>query len=97
MKRVLVFSLTIFLFISCSTSDKEIRKSDWDIGILPSSIRLDPVTNEIIDSRFVTLKDVPAKYDNLYKSNWIYDGERVTLYSARGEYISFQFVLKGTL
>ena len=65
----------------------------WTISVLPSSIRLDPVTNKIIEERFSAGKTgLPGK-GNLLEKNWIYNGERVALKSARGEYISFQLVI----
>ena len=66
---------------------------DWAISVLPSSIRLDPATNEIIDYRFISLKDDSSVNKDLLKKNWIYNGERATLHGARGEYVSFQLVL----
>lgn len=59
--------------------------------VVPSSIRIDPVTNEIIENRFVVNKgNFPA---DLVKKNWIFDGSKVSLKAARGEYISFQVVV----
>lgn len=66
--------------------------SDWEISILPSSIRLDPSTNAIIEQRFDAVPNSLVKQD-LLKENWIYDGNSVNLHAARGEYISFQLVL----
>ncbi len=63
--------------------------TDWKISILPSSVRLDPSTNSIIDP---LNSDLSEGKDVLTK-NWIYDGKKVTLNAARGEYISFQLVL----
>src|SRR4029078_5533365 len=67
------------------------KNSDWEISVIPSSVRLDPVTNEIIENRFIMNKNnAPG---DILKQNWIYDGRRVSLKAARGEYISFQLVL----
>ncbi|MFC2125656.1 hypothetical protein ACFLU5_12665, partial [Bacteroidota bacterium] len=93
MKKSSIFLLIILLFMGCVAPIQDQMEPDWDISILPSSIRLDPVTNEIIDNRFVTLKNTPAKYENILKNNWIFDGKRASLSGARGEYVSFQFVL----
>jgi hypothetical protein len=65
----------------------------WEISVLPSSVRLDPVTNEIIDHRFDAVIQENTRGADLMEKNWIYDGEQVTLHGARGEYISFQLVL----
>jgi len=41
---------------------------------LPASVRLDPVTNKIIEERFSAAEtDLPGK-ENLLEKNWIYDG-----------------------
>lgn len=74
-------------------SPKVDTNSGWAVSVLPSSIRLDPSTNEIIDGRFIGLKKETSVYEDILKKNWIYDGERVSLHAARGEYVSFQLVL----
>ncbi len=55
--------------------------------------RLDPVTNKIIEERFSAVKTGLSEKENLLEKNWIYDGKRTSLKSARGEYISFQLVI----
>lgn len=68
--------------------------SEWTIGVLPSSVRLNPVTSaEIIDERRTTYPTREASGGDLLRNNWIYDGKRVRLSGARGEYVSFQVVL----
>lgn len=84
--RLMILAL---IFEGCSPSNQEAKKTDWKISVLPSSIRLNPVTNEIIDA----VKSSQTKGGNLLDKNWIYDGKEVILYSARGEYISFQLVI----
>jgi hypothetical protein len=81
--------LLALLIGGCSTSNQKNNEPKWKISILPSSIRLDPATNEIIDA----VKSDQTKGANLLNKNWIYDGNEVTLYAARGEYISFQLVI----
>ena len=78
------------LTASCSLSDTE---PGWETSVLPSSVRLDPVTNEIIDHRFDAVMQKNSGGTDLLEKNWIYDGEQVTLHGARGEYISFQLVI----
>jgi hypothetical protein len=77
---------------TCNSS-KDDNLKDWAISVLPSSIRLDPSTNEIIDSRFISLKDDSSVKTDILKKNWIFNGERAILQGARGEYVSFQLVL----
>jgi hypothetical protein len=67
--------------------------ADWSISIIPSSVRLDPTTNEIIDHRFFLPEGREANKPDVLKKNLIYDGNRVWLHSARGEYISLQLVV----
>ncbi len=78
------------LTAACGMPD---RGPDWEISILPSSVRLDPVTNEIIEHRFDAVVQANGGGKNLLERNWIYDGEQVALHGARGEYVSFQLVL----
>lgn len=68
--------------------------AEWTIGVLPSSVRLDPATAaEIIDERRTAYPVREATGGDLLRSNWIYDGKKVRLSGARGEYVSFQVVL----
>ncbi|MEO8766087.1 MAG: glycoside hydrolase domain-containing protein [Ginsengibacter sp.] len=64
----------------------------WTISALPSSIRLNPVTNKIIDEKYYTVDSIAPK-ENLLDRNWVYNGNKVSLKAARGEYISFQLVI----
>ncbi|HUQ65372.1 MAG TPA: hypothetical protein VM101_04425 [Flavitalea sp.] len=85
---------TVLLFVILITSGvyaQHQENSDWEISVIPSSIRLDPVTSEIIENRFVLNKNKEA--GDILKHNWIYDGQSVSLKAARGEYISFQLVV----
>ncbi|MEP6596509.1 MAG: glycoside hydrolase domain-containing protein [Ginsengibacter sp.] len=89
------FLITIGLLtgtVTLSQTEKN-SKQDWSISVLPSSIRLDPVTNKIIEERFTAVNTGLAEKGNLLEKNWIYDGKRVALKSARGEYVSFQLVV----
>ncbi len=90
MKNLLKLLSIGLITVSCGLSDTE---TGWKISVLPSSVRIDPATNEIIDQKFDAVIQEYAGGQNLLEKNWIYDGERVTLYGARGEYISFQIVL----
>ncbi len=69
------------------------EQPEWTISVIPSSVRLDPVTNEIIDHRYDAVSSYRPENENLLENNWIYDGGRVRLHAARGEYISFQLVI----
>jgi hypothetical protein len=78
---------------SCNTASNSTENSGWTTSVIPSSIRLDPVTNDIIDQRFhLPVKQGEKQYD-LLKKNLIYDGKQVSMFAARGEYISFQVVI----
>ncbi len=78
---------------SCKSVNTKTGTADWSISVLPSSIRLDPTSNEIIEQRFILLKSDLSQKDEVLKKNWIYDGDRVSLFAARGEYVSFQLVV----
>ncbi len=93
MKNLLTVLIISSILGSCTPSGNTNKKSEWQISVLPSSVRLDPVTSENIESRFRGVKQKNPVKQKLLKKNWIYDGERVNLYGARGEYISFQIVL----
>jgi len=83
----------ILLASGCKSVKPDSKTSSWEISVLPSSVRLDPVTNEIIEQRFILLKGKPARKESLLRKNWIFDGKQVVLSAARGEYISFQLVV----
>ena len=68
MKKNLNILLLAILVGSCGTSSQKNNKPDWRISVLPSSIRLDPSTNEIIDA----VKSDQSKGKNLLEKNWIY-------------------------
>lgn len=89
MKIFVKLLVLAFIIEGCSTPNQETSKTDWKISVLPSSIRLNPVTNEIIDA----VKSSQPKGGNILDKNWIFNGKEVSLYSARGEYISFQLVI----
>ena len=91
-KLYFVLALGIFAY-GCNPTNTVRTTSDWSISVLPSSVRLDPTTNKIIDHRFIMLKDDQRQHDDMLKRNLIYDGTRSSLFGARGEYVSFQLVL----
>lgn len=78
-----VLMLNNFLFAQVNTEK-------WSITAIPSSLRIDPTTNKIIEDRFEIKRSGAL---SLLKKNWIYDGSNVKLFAAKGEYISFQVVL----
>jgi hypothetical protein len=80
------------LFAACSFNNNlaQVKKELWSIAAIPSSVRIDPTSNKIIEDRFY-IKRTGAQ--SLLKKNWIYDGNSVKLFGAKGEYISFQVVL----
>ena len=88
-------SLIVVIIITCWTGSCKVndQHTKWMISVLPPSVRLDPSTNEIIHYRFDGLDGQEVKQEDLLSENWIYDGERVILHGARGEYISYQLVV----
>jgi hypothetical protein len=93
MKRLSLVLIISVIVCSCNSGDRTKNTSGWSISVLPPSVRLDPISNTIIDSRFVVLKDYPGQQEDMLKKNLIFDGKKVSLHSARGEYISFQLVI----
>lgn len=89
MKTFYIEILFVLLIGGCITSNQEINEIKWEMSILPSSIRLDPSTNEIIDFK----NSLSQKGINFLDKNWIYDGNEAVLFAGRGEYISFQLVI----
>ena len=91
-----IFSAFIgmLLIFGCSSSANEIDNiQDWKLSALPSSVRLDPASNEIIDLRFDAVDRYKPSNRNLLEKNWVFDGNEVNLYGARREYVSFQLVV----
>ncbi|MEA2063269.1 MAG: hypothetical protein U9P14_06205, partial [Gemmatimonadota bacterium] len=67
-------------------------ENGWTVSALPASVRLDPSSGKIIEDRPDLYSMQPL--GNLLEKNWVYDGNTVSLHAARGEYVSFQFVLE---
>lgn len=93
MRTSIVFFLIICVICSCSSSGNDFGGSGWTVSVIPSSVRLDPSNNKIIEKRFVLLKGKKDFNSDFLKRNPIYDGNTVSLHAARGEYFSFQLVL----
>jgi hypothetical protein len=91
-KSILIITVICGLF-GCKPIEPGARSAGWTISVIPSSVRMDPTTNEIIDHRFLLLRDSEIQKSDLLKENLIYDGNRVSLHAARGEYVSFQLVV----
>ena len=91
-KWILLISVILWL-VGCKSVDSGNNGTGWSISVIPSSVRLDPASNEIIDHRFLLQGSREAGNSNILKENIIYDGKQVSLHGARGEYISFQLVL----
>lgn len=89
---IVLFALFSIMLTDCSQeAAKTSTPNEWDIGILPSSVRFNPVTTEVIENNFDA---VPGdKSVTRLNSNWVYDGKSANLYTARGEYVSFQLVV----
>lgn len=93
MKNIVRVLILLLAVISCRKTEVKSEIFPWQISVLPASVRLDPVTNEIIGDRYWKDKDKRDAKENLLEKNWIYDGDTVRLKVARGEYISFQLVI----
>jgi len=93
MRHFLKYLSISLLLIGCNTMTTDPVDKGWEINVIPSTIRLDPSSNEILDFKFDAVKqEKPLNRDVLVR-NWIYDGSKATLYAGRGEYVSFQLVL----
>lgn len=93
MKKLLIILVLIISLTGCNSRKPDIKEESWGIAVLPSSVRLDPVTNEIIDKRFVLNESNNRLTPDMLSNNLVYNGKEVNLHGARGEYISFQLVL----
>ena len=93
MSQLRFLILVICWSTACNSNQVRIDKKEWTVSILPSSVRLDPSSNQIIDNRFNTGGEETIKESDLLKENWIYNGREAQLFAARGEYVSFQVVL----
>jgi hypothetical protein len=93
MKRFAKLILLFFVLAAVGSGTRSYGADSWRLRVLPSSVRLDPVTNEIIEHRFRGISSDRAGKADLLDKNWIYDGKEVSLHGARGEYVSFQLVL----
>ncbi len=94
MKQWKVILICFFIIGGCYEEKNKDSSLEWNVSVLPSSIRIDPEKNEILDGRVNAIKNSNLEYDEILFNNWIYDGNQVNLYSARGEYISFQIVIQ---
>ncbi|SKB70626.1 glycoside hydrolase domain-containing protein [Dyadobacter psychrophilus] len=93
MIKFVKFILCLIAFAAFNFGNKTYGADPWRLRALPSSVRLDPVSNEIIEHRFKGVPASQAEKGNLLDKNWIFDGKQVALHGARGEYVSFQLVL----
>ncbi|MBX3257021.1 MAG: DUF4091 domain-containing protein [Chitinophagaceae bacterium] len=96
MKRIFVIGYLYLAIAACNTDSKNSKTNDsgktgWDIAIVPASVRVDPLTGEILENRFKGVEGKQATYQQ--EKNWVYDGNKAVLFSARGEYVSFQVTL----
>lgn len=89
----LILGFIAILVGGCGFSGSSTNEPGWSVTAIPSSIRLDPTTNEIIEDRFDAVEKDRRSGGNILERNWIYDGDRVSLHAARGEYISFQLII----
>jgi hypothetical protein len=83
-KNILTIIVSLFASAACLSQQENITTS-WSISVLPPSVRLDPVTSKVIEERFSPVNTGLSEKGNLLVKNWVYDGKRAVLKSARGE------------
>lgn len=96
MKRIFIIGYICLAIAACNTDSKNNQtigreESGWDIAIVPASVRVDPLTGEILENRFKGVEGKRTACEQ--KKNWVYDGNKAVLFGARGEYISFQVTI----
>jgi hypothetical protein len=91
---LILISITSALLLEVTAAHAENpASSSWSLSALPSSVRLNPVTDKILDRKPAVYPSQRGAPQNLLGKNWVYDGNKVSLHGARGEYVSFQLVL----
>jgi hypothetical protein len=85
--------LVAIILFGCKSVNTSNQPTGWTISVLPSSFRIDPATNQIIDKRFCLPEGKKEANTDILKKNNVYDGTTASLFAARGEYISFQLVV----
>ena len=80
-----------FLILTVNGLYAEDAQANWTVSAIPSSVRLDPVCGQIIENRTDIYEMEPM--GDVLGENWVYKNGKVELYSARGEYVSFQLVI----
>lgn len=95
MKNLLLIVSAFIIASGCNApkTDGNNKTEGWSAAIFPASVRLDPTSNKVIENRFKGVKSNRPENENILEKNWIYDGRKVSLHGARGEYVSFQLVL----
>ncbi len=94
-----MFPKPIFWIISCLVLPSTLmawQNQDagaWSISVLPSSIRMDLASGEVIDDRFIGSQQHQTQFQDVLANNWVYYGRKANLKGARGEYVSFQLVI----
>lgn len=97
MKNIFTLIFASTLLWSCSSSANKEKTSlvnsqtAWDISILPPSVRIDPITGDVIENRFKGVEN--QRYNYSANKNWVFDGDKAVFHCARGEYFSFQVIL----
>jgi hypothetical protein len=88
MNKQLIASFFLIYFLSATNV---FSQKSFEVSVVPASLRIDPVTTTVIEDRFVVNHgNFPSA---IIKKNWVFDGNKVSLKSARGEYVSFQVVV----
>lgn len=93
MIKINLLPVLCLVVASCNQMSRTAVSTGWDLSVLPSSVRLDPVSNKIIDQRFCLLDKSQVSREDWLKKNPVFNGKQVSLFAARGEYISLQLVV----
>jgi len=93
LKKIFLLLIAGIAACGCKPVNKGTITPEWIVSVLPSSVRIDPSTDQIIDQRFCLISKNQDRREDMLKKNLIYDGKQVSLFGARGEYVSFQVVV----
>ncbi len=91
MRRSLLFFFVCISYFATGWAADSIP--NWTLSALPASVRIDPASHRIYDQPYAEAGAAGITAAAMLQKNWVYNGNKVTLQAARGEYVSFQLVL----